>query len=95
MPIDLLFDFAGVHIIGDQAARVDVRINFTFTGADGDWTMWVRHGVLNARQGHADDAKLTITGPKGAFAALLLQPGRAGAIIAKTGVKTGGDLYWR
>jgi NADPH:quinone reductase-like Zn-dependent oxidoreductase len=47
--------------------------------------------VLNARPGHADGAQLTITGPKPALAAVLLQPGNAKAIIDKTGVKPEGD----
>jgi alkyl sulfatase BDS1-like metallo-beta-lactamase superfamily hydrolase len=68
MPIDLLFDFAGVHVIGKAAAGAEVRLNLTFTGPgtpDGEpWTMWVRHGVLNARPGHVDDAQLGVTGPK-------------------------------
>jgi len=92
MPIDLLFDFAGVHIIGDKAAAIDVRINVTFTDSGEDWTMWVRNGVLNARKEHADDAQLTITGPKAALAGVLLQPGQADAIVAKTGLETEGDL---
>src|SRR5262249_36180567 len=77
MPIGLLFDFAGVHIIGDQAAQVDIRVNFTFTDAGQDWTMWVRHGVLHARQGHDDAAQLTVVGPKVALTGVLLQPAQA------------------
>lgn len=92
MPIDLLFDYAGVHIIGGHAATADIRINFTFTGSGGDWTMWVRNGVLNARPGHAADARLTIAGPKPALAGVLLQPAQANAIITKAGLKTDGDL---
>jgi alkyl sulfatase BDS1-like metallo-beta-lactamase superfamily hydrolase len=60
MPIDLLFDFAGVHLVGDKAVDTDLRINWTFDGDTvGDWTMWVRHGVLNARPGHVPNAQLT------------------------------------
>jgi alkyl sulfatase BDS1-like metallo-beta-lactamase superfamily hydrolase len=92
MPIDLLFDFVGVHIIGDQAASIDIQLNLTFTDASSKWTMWVRNGVLNARQGHADHAQLTITGPKAALAGVLLQPAQAEAIIAKAGLETDGDL---
>ena len=50
MPIDILFDFAAVHVIGDQAAQADLRIDFTFTDLDETWTAWVKRGVLNARQ---------------------------------------------
>jgi alkyl sulfatase BDS1-like metallo-beta-lactamase superfamily hydrolase len=92
MPIGLLFDFAAVHLIGDKASDLDLRINLTFTGSGGDWTMWVRNGVLNAREGHTDDAQLTLTGPKPALAAILLQPGNAEATITKTGLTTDGDL---
>ena len=31
MPIHLLFDFAGVHLIGERANDLDVRVNFTFS----------------------------------------------------------------
>ena len=79
MPIDLLFDFVGVHLNGDQAAGIDLRINVTFTDTGGDWTMWVRNSVVNARPGHVDGAQLTVAGPKAALAALLLQPAQADA----------------
>ncbi|MFI6648742.1 alkyl/aryl-sulfatase [Streptomyces sp. NPDC050529] len=95
MPIGLLFDFVGVHINGRAASDVDVRVNLTFTrpgSADGeDWTMWVRHGVLNARPGHAGDARLTVAGPKPALAALLLDPAHAAATITEYGLRTDGD----
>ena len=51
MPIDLLFDFVGVHIIGDKASEVDFRINLTFAEHGDKWTMWVRNGVLNGAKG--------------------------------------------
>ena len=51
MPIDILFDFASVHVIGDQAANADLRIDFTFTDLGEIWTVWVKRGVLNARRG--------------------------------------------
>jgi alkyl sulfatase BDS1-like metallo-beta-lactamase superfamily hydrolase len=92
MPIDLLFDFLGVHIIGDQAADLDLCINLTFTDAGGDWTMWLRHGVLNARPGHADGAQLTVTGPKAALAGILLEPAKGKILIDKAGVKVDGEL---
>jgi alkyl sulfatase BDS1-like metallo-beta-lactamase superfamily hydrolase len=95
MPIGLLFDFVGVHIDGRAASDVDVRVNLTFTqpgSTDGeDWTMWVRHGVLNARPGLADDAQLTISGSKPALAALLLDPAHAAATITEYGLRTDGD----
>jgi alkyl sulfatase BDS1-like metallo-beta-lactamase superfamily hydrolase len=49
MPVHILFDFAAVHVIGEEAAKVDLRIDFTFTDLDQTWTMWVKRGVLNAR----------------------------------------------
>ncbi|WP_216911572.1 alkyl/aryl-sulfatase [Nocardia noduli] len=92
MPIDLLFDYLGVHIIGDRAADVDIRINVTFADGGGDWTMWVRNGVLNARAGHAADAGFAVSGPKAALAALLLQPKQAVAVIGKYDLATEGDI---
>lgn len=52
MPVDILFDYAAVHLIGDKAATADLRVDFRFTdaGAEETWTMWVRRGVLNARR---------------------------------------------
>jgi alkyl sulfatase BDS1-like metallo-beta-lactamase superfamily hydrolase len=62
MPIDLLFDFIGVRIIGDKASEVDFRINFTFAEHGDEWTMWVRNGVLNARKSHVEGAQLSVSG---------------------------------
>ncbi|NGO74149.1 MBL fold metallo-hydrolase [Streptomyces sp. YC504] len=93
MPIDLLFDFAAVHINGPAAADVDIRVNFTFTGpAEQPWTMWVHHGVLNARPGHAADAQLSVSGPKPALAALLLKPAAAAEALAQQGMTAEGDV---
>jgi linear primary-alkylsulfatase len=92
MPIDLLFDFMAVHVIGDRAAAIDIRMNVTFDDTGDEWTMWIRNGVLNARRGHAGEVQLTITGPKADLAALLLQPTQAEYIIAKDALKTEGDL---
>ncbi|MGW6424005.1 alkyl sulfatase C-terminal domain-containing protein [Nocardia sp. NPDC055053] len=61
MPVDLLFDYAAVHIDGPAAAEVDLRVNFTVKEpVNEDWTMWVRHGVLNARRRHVDGAQLRL-----------------------------------
>ncbi|MBB3979406.1 alkyl sulfatase BDS1-like metallo-beta-lactamase superfamily hydrolase [Rhizobium azooxidifex] len=92
MPIHLLFDFAGVHLIGERANDLDVRVNFTFSDFGDEWTMWVRNGVLNARKGHVDNAQLTVAGPKVVLAALLLQPSRANEIIEQAHLSTEGDL---
>lgn len=74
MPVDLLFDYVGVHVIGEAATTADISIDFTFTDSGGDWTMWMRHGVLNARSQHTGNARLQIIGPKPLLAGLLLQP---------------------
>ncbi|MCX5388811.1 alkyl/aryl-sulfatase [Streptomyces sp. NBC_00094] len=92
MPVDLLFDFVGVHVDGAKAADVDIRIDFTFADSGGDWTMWVRNGVLNARPGHAGDAQLTVRGSKAALAGLLLAPGRAAEVVKEHGLTTEGDM---
>jgi len=75
-----------------EPSQLNLRINFTFTGTEGEWTMWVRHGVLNARPGHAEGAQLTLSGPKPALAAVLLQPGHATALVEKGQVTADGDL---
>ena len=92
MPVDLLFDFAGVHIIGEQAGDIDLRINFTFNDVNEQWTMWVKHGVLNARAGHAPGAQCTVAGHKAALAGLLLQPAQAAGIAKQAGVTVDGDI---
>jgi alkyl sulfatase BDS1-like metallo-beta-lactamase superfamily hydrolase len=87
MPLDLLFDYAGVRVIGERAARVDLRIDFCFSDLDETWTMWVRNGVLHARSGASDKAQLTVTGPKSAVVGAVLQPGAISAAV-EAGVLT-------
>ena len=48
IPLDVLFDFTGVHIIGDKAVDTDLRMDFAFTDLDQTETIWIRRGVLNA-----------------------------------------------
>lgn len=91
MPIDILFDFAAVHVIGDEAAKVDLRIDFTFTDLDETWTVWVRRGVLNARQGASPDAQLTISGPKAALVGAVLQPAAASQLAQAGKMQLDGD----
>ena len=74
MPLDVLFDFAGVHIIGDKAVDTDLRIDFAFTDVDQTWTVWVGRGVLNARLGATPHAQLTVSGPKTALVGVVLKP---------------------
>lgn len=78
MPIDILFDFAAVQLLGDRAATADLRVDFRFTDHDDtSWTMWIRRGVLNARPGAHPDTQLTVAGPKPALVASLLNPAGA------------------
>lgn len=92
MPADLLFDFAAVHLIGDKAADVDLRINLTFTDSDDEWTMWIRNGVLNARRSHVPGAALTVAGEKAAIAMVLLAPAVAKAWVDAGTLTAVGDL---
>ena len=91
MPIDILFDFVAVHIIGDKAADVDLRIDFAFTDLDEIWTMWVKRGVLNARKGASSDTQLTVSGPKAALVGVALQPGEAKILAEKGAITLVGD----
>ncbi|NHP16700.1 MBL fold metallo-hydrolase [Rhodococcus sp. IC4_135] len=85
MPIDILFDFVAIHLIGEKAADADLRIDFVFTDhSDEAWTVWVKRGVLNARKGASPNTPLTVSGPKAALVGALLQPGAA-AQLAKVG----------
>ncbi|GAA3209854.1 alkyl/aryl-sulfatase [Oerskovia jenensis] len=81
MPIDILFDYAAVHVVGEKAAQVDLRFDLHFTDQDETWTLWVRHGVLNARKGAHPDASLTVSGPKAALAGVLLQPAATARLV--------------
>jgi alkyl sulfatase BDS1-like metallo-beta-lactamase superfamily hydrolase len=91
MPIDILFDFAAVHVIGDEAAKVDVRIDFAFTDLDQTWTVWVRRGVLNARRGASPDTQLTVAGPKAALVGAVLQPAAASQLAQAGKIQLDGD----
>lgn len=71
MLLDVLFDFAGVHIIGDKAVHTDLRIDFAFTDIGETWTVWVKRGVLNARLGASPDTQLTVSGPKAALVGII------------------------
>ena len=85
MPIDILFDFVAIHLIGDKATDAELRIDFVFTDrGDEAWTAWVKRGVLNARKGASPNTQLTVSGPKAALVGALLQPGAA-AELAKAG----------
>jgi alkyl sulfatase BDS1-like metallo-beta-lactamase superfamily hydrolase len=72
MPIDILFDFAAVHLIGPDAEQVDLRIDYHFTGTGETWTTRVKRGVLNARRGASPDAQLTVSGVKPALVGVIL-----------------------
>ncbi|WP_329625281.1 MBL fold metallo-hydrolase [Streptomyces sp. NBC_01255] len=93
MPIDILFDYVAVHLIGDKAATADFRVDFRFTdtGAEETWTMWVRRGVLNARRGPSPDTQLTVTGPKAALVATLLKPAGAPQLARARKITLDGD----
>lgn len=53
--------------------------------------MWLRNGVLNARPALADDAQLSISGPKAAIVGLLVQPDKAAALVESGALDTTGD----
>ena len=91
MPIDILFDFAAIHVIGEEAAKVNLQIGFTFTDLKQTWTMRVKHGVLNARSGASPDPQLTVSGPKAALVGVVLQPGAAGQLAQGGKIHLDGD----
>lgn len=93
MPVDILFDFAAVHVIGDAAATIDLSIDFTFTDLDETWNAWIRRGVLNARKGAGAGAPatLTVTAPKPLVVATLLQPAAAMKLAEAGKVTLDGD----
>ena len=91
MPVDILFDFVAVHIIGDRAADLDLRIGYIFTDLDQTWTVTVRRGVLNVRQGAAPDTPLTVSGTKAALVGVLLQPAAAARLAEAGQIVLDGD----
>jgi alkyl sulfatase BDS1-like metallo-beta-lactamase superfamily hydrolase len=92
MPIDILFDFAAVHVIGEKAAKVDLHIDFAFTDQDQAWSVRVRHGVLNARPGAAtSDPQLTVSGPKAALVGVVLNPAAAAKLAQAGQITLDGD----
>ena len=96
MPVEILFDFAAVHLNGPRAAQAEVRIDFVFTDApderDKRWRMWVRRGVLNARRGMDPDTQLTVTGARPGLVAALLQPAEAEKLAAAGQIMLAGDV---
>ncbi|QDW62319.1 alkyl/aryl-sulfatase [Oerskovia sp. KBS0722] len=92
MPLDILFDFAAVHLIGDKAVDVDLRLDFAFTDLDTTWTVWIRRGVLNARPGASADTHLTVSGPKSALVGLILDPTRADDLAQSGQIQLDGDV---
>jgi alkyl sulfatase BDS1-like metallo-beta-lactamase superfamily hydrolase len=95
MPTELLFDYAAVHVVGQRATGIDIRINVTISG-DGDenddqWTMWLANSVLNARAAHAADVHLTVTGPKPAVVGLLMQPSKGQDLVKSGALTADGD----
>jgi alkyl sulfatase BDS1-like metallo-beta-lactamase superfamily hydrolase len=91
MPVGLLFDYAAIHIIGEKAAGLDLRVNVEITDLGERWTFWVRNGVLNARMGAADDARLTVSGPKAAITGFLLKPAAARQLAQAGKLELKGD----
>ena len=91
MPLDILFDFAGVHVIGDKATGTDLRIDFTFTDLGQTWTVWIKRGVLNARIGASPDTQLTVSGPKAQLAGVVLKPAAAQQLAQAGLIKLDGD----
>jgi alkyl sulfatase BDS1-like metallo-beta-lactamase superfamily hydrolase len=91
MPVDIFFDFVGVHVKGPEASTIDLRIDLTFTDLDETWTMWVKRGVLNARKGASGQAQLRVAGPKGALVGVLLQPASAVQLAAGGHITLDGD----
>lgn len=79
MPVDILFDFAAVHVIGEKAAEVDLRFDVAFTDLDQTWSVRIANGVLNSRPG-ASGAPLTLRGPKSVIAGALVAPGSVEAL---------------
>lgn len=91
MPVDILFDFAAVHLIGDQAANADLRICFAFTDLDQTWTATVGRGVLNARRGTAPGTQLTVSGPKAVLTGVILSPATARQLAQAGKIRLDGD----
>jgi alkyl sulfatase BDS1-like metallo-beta-lactamase superfamily hydrolase len=91
MPIDILFDFAAVHLAGDRAADADIRLDLTFTDLNETWHVWVRHGVLNARPGASADPQLTVSGAKAALVGVVLAPAGADALAQAGKITLDGD----
>ena len=91
MPIDILFDYAAVHVDGVKADKTDVRIDFAFTDLDQTWTVWIKRGVLNARLGACAETQLTVSGPKAALVGVVLKPAAADQLVQAGHITLDGD----
>ncbi|CAM3548681.1 alkyl/aryl-sulfatase [Stackebrandtia soli] len=91
MPMDLLFDYVAVHIVGMQAGSADIRVNVTVDDIGEEWTFWVANGVLNARKEANPDARLTVGGRKAAVTEFLLNPSAVGGLVDAGKLRLDGD----
>ncbi len=91
MPMEMLFDFAAVHVIGDKTDGVNFAVNVDVTDIDEKWHFWVGNGVLNARPGEGTLSQLTVRGDKPFITAFLTTPKVAKKLIADGKLTVDGD----
>ena len=63
----MIYTHTHIDHYGGVKGVVDLRIDFAFTDLDQTWTVWVKRGVLNARQGASSGTELTVSGPTAYF----------------------------
>ena len=91
MPIDILFDFAAVHLDGDKADETDIRIDFAFTDLDQTWTSG--SSVAYSTPGWVPRRKPSspCRGPKSALVGVVLTTWRRGTIRRWRHISSTGD----
>ena len=89
---DLIAPLPGKVVAADGHVIFDPEwMDYTFTDLDQTWSVRVKRGVLNARQGASSNPQLTVAGPKAALVGALLQPASAAQLADAGKIELDGD----
>ncbi|HHB1424072.1 TPA: alkyl/aryl-sulfatase [Serratia odorifera] len=92
MTPEMFFDYLGVHINGEKAAKAHIVLNFDFGEQDGKYKIELENGVLNhTANAEAKDADATITLSRDALNRIVLKEQTLKEEQDKGDVKITGD----
>lgn len=80
LPMSTMFDSLSVTLRPEDALNTNLKVGFSFTDSGENYTLWVRRGVVEIREGLVDDLDLHAKVDSLAFKKLL--SGRRNALVA-------------